>query len=81
VIRVDRPVFELWAWSGTEPDLWHACESFAAGEVAAGGTEPEVTEPDRVLDGFLGTLHGLLSAQAAYVDTIDLDATSGRRDG
>jgi len=81
VVRVDRPVFELWAWSGTEPDLWHACESFATGEVAAGGTEPEVTEPTRVLAGFLGTLHGLLGVQAAYLDTIGPAPTNGRRDG
>jgi hypothetical protein len=76
VIRVDRPVFEVWAWSDTDADLWRACETFAAGEVAAGGTEPEVTEPADVLAGFLGTLHGLLSAQAAHLDTVP-----GRRDG
>jgi hypothetical protein len=81
MVRVDRPVFELWAWSDTEPDLWHACESFAAGEVAAGGQEPEVTEPGRVLAGFLGTLHGLLSVQAAHLDTIDVERRNGRRDG
>lgn len=81
VIRVDRPVFELWAWSDTEPHLWRACESFATGEVAAGVTEPEVTEPGRVLTGFLGTLHGLLSVQAAYLDTVEVAATGGRRDG
>jgi hypothetical protein len=69
VVKVDRPVFEVWAWSDTDTDLWRACETFAAGEVAAGGTEPEVTEPASVLAGFLGTLHGLLSAQAAYLDT------------
>jgi hypothetical protein len=82
VIRVDRPVFELWAWADTEPDLWRACESFAAEEVAAGGSEPAVTEPDRVLAGFLGTLHGLLSVQAAHLDTVELDRTrtnGGRR--
>ena len=83
VIRVDRPVFELWAWADTEPDLWRACESFATEEAAAGGTEPDVTEPERVLAGFLGTLHGLLSVQAAHLDTVELDRTgaSGGRHG
>jgi hypothetical protein len=70
MIQVSRPVFELWAWGHVDGDLWRACESFAEQERAAGGTEPEMSDPTRVLAGFLSALHGLLNVQAIYLDTI-----------
>lgn len=63
-IRVSRLVFELWAWGHLDEDLWQACDSLAALEKSDEG-------PAGILDGFLGTLHGLLNAQAAYVDTVE----------
>jgi hypothetical protein len=70
LIQVSRPVFELWAWGHVNGDLWRACTSFAELERAAGATEPEVSDPTRVLAGFLSALHGLLSVQVGYLDTI-----------
>lgn len=66
-IRVSRLVFELWAWGHLDRDLWRACDALAALEKADGG----VAAPGEVLDGFLHTLHGLLNAQAAYIDTVE----------
>jgi hypothetical protein len=68
VVQVSWPVFQLWAWSHLEADLWQGCESFAEQGRAAGDTDPVVSEPVRVLAGFLGMLHGLLNAQAVYLD-------------
>lgn len=69
-IRVSRLVFELWTWSHLDEDLWHACETIAALEKAPGDAPP-ADGPAEILAGFLGTLHGLLNAQAAYVDPVD----------
>ncbi|GAA1030193.1 hypothetical protein GCM10009557_21340 [Virgisporangium ochraceum] len=66
-IRVSRLVFELWAWGHLDENLWHACDALAALEKADG----EVAGPAEVLEGFLHTLHGLLNAQAAYLDTVE----------
>ncbi|WP_148086384.1 hypothetical protein [Micromonospora sp. HM5-17] len=70
VVQVSRPVFELWSWAGLEADLWSACESFAAQEREAGGTDPELCDPGRVLAGFLTALAGLLAVQAVYLDVV-----------
>jgi hypothetical protein len=66
--QVTWPVFHLWAWGHLEPDLWRGCETFAEQERATGGTDPVVSDPARVLAGFLGMVHGLLNAQAVYLD-------------
>jgi hypothetical protein len=68
LLRVTRPVFELWAWADVDGDLWTACESFAAQEREAGVTDPELSDPALVLEHFLVALTGLLSAQAVYLD-------------
>jgi hypothetical protein len=69
-IRVSRLVFELWAWGHRDDDLWHACDALAALEKAAFDEDAD-DGPAHILDGFLGTVHGLLNAQAAYVDTVE----------
>lgn len=66
--QVGRAMFEVWAWGPVDPDLWTACESFAEQERAAGGTDPETTDPAAVLAAVLANLHDLLGAQAGYLD-------------
>jgi hypothetical protein len=68
VVQVGRAMFELWAWGPVDPDLWTVCESFTEQERAAGGTDPDTTEPGAVLAAFLGSVHILLGAQAGYLD-------------
>jgi hypothetical protein len=69
-IQVSRLVFELWAWGHVDGDLWRACEQLAALEKATDDSPAD--GPAEILDGFLTTLHGLLNAQAAYIDPVDL---------
>lgn len=61
-IQVSRLVFEIWAWSHRDDNLWRACEVIAALE------GDDVTGPADVVAGFVSGLHGLLDAQAAYID-------------
>lgn len=68
LVRVTWPVFHLWAWGHRDGDLWRGCESFAEQERAAGGTDLVVSDPAQVLAGFLSMVHGLLDAQAVYLD-------------
>jgi hypothetical protein len=70
MIQVTRPIFELWAWAHLDDNLWLACQTFAETERAAGGTDPEVCDPARVLIGFLSALHGLLGMHAVYLDVL-----------
>jgi hypothetical protein len=70
LMQVTRPVFELWAWSHVDGDLWRACESFAIQEREAGSTDAALCDPIRVLEGFISTLRGLLSVQAVYLDEV-----------
>jgi hypothetical protein len=70
VAQVSWPVYELWAWAHLDGDLWRGCEAFAEQERAAGGTDPIVSDAAQVLAGFLGMLHGLLNAQAVYLDPV-----------
>jgi hypothetical protein len=76
-IQVSRPVFELWTWGHLDRDLWHACEELAAlekiAQERAGDSDP-AGGPAEILDGFLGTLHGLLNAQAAYIEPVETPA-------
>ncbi|MEE6258882.1 hypothetical protein [Plantactinospora sonchi] len=69
-LRVTRAVFELWAWSEVDDNLWSACESFAEQERDAGGDDPELCDPRRVLTGFLVALTGLLATEAAHLDVV-----------
>ena len=69
LVQVGWPVFEIWAWGDIDGDLWRACESFARQERDAGAADPTTGDPALVLAGFLRALHGLLNAQAAYLDS------------
>jgi hypothetical protein len=66
--QVGRAVFELWAWSCIEPNLWIACTTFASLERDAGETEAATTDPARVLCGLMAALPDLLHAQVSFLD-------------
>ncbi|GAA2629420.1 hypothetical protein GCM10010399_71560 [Dactylosporangium fulvum] len=68
VTTIAGPIFLIWAWSEVEPDLWTGCRRLAEDAQAAGGDDPDLTDPARVLHGLLEALPGLLSAGAAYLD-------------
>ena len=73
-IQVSRLVFDVWAWGHLDDNLWRACELIAELEAANGDPDPSATKPAGVLAGFLSTLHGLLGAQAAFIEIVDTES-------
>jgi hypothetical protein len=68
VLAVSQDIYGLWEWAHVDPNLWAACYSHADVSKRAGATDPEETDPEQILTGFLSTLHALLAASAAYLD-------------
>jgi hypothetical protein len=68
VIEVSHPIYDLWQWSAMDDSLWATCENAADVARRTGSTDPESLEPARLLTGFLGSLHGVLLANAACLD-------------
>jgi hypothetical protein len=68
VIEVSHPIYDLWQWSAMDDSLWATCENAADVARRAGSTDPESLDPARLLTGFLGSLHGVLLANAACLD-------------
>lgn len=75
LLQVTYPIYDLWQWCAMEDTLWGACESAADVAGRAGVTNDEYTDPERLLNGFIGSLHALLLANAVY---IDIDFRLGR---
>lgn len=59
---------ELWQFSTVAPDLWSACQDAAASAEAAGMSEPDRTEPGRVLRGAFDSVLLMLSTRVACFD-------------
>lgn len=70
VIGVTRIIYNLWGWSFAYPSLWSACVGLAGQEREAGSTDDELTDPQRLLAAFCGTLHQLLSVNVVYLDPV-----------
>ncbi|MGH3715914.1 MAG: hypothetical protein ACRDT4_21005 [Micromonosporaceae bacterium] len=68
LLQVSRPVFELWRWAPAALNLWDVCAFFAEAEQSHGESDPEMTDPELLLTGFLSSLHALLTGGAAYLD-------------
>lgn len=74
VLKVANEVYSLWEWAHVDNNLWAACHAYADTSRHAGETDPQETEPELILTGFLGSaLHALLAAGAAYLDLAWLD--------
>ncbi|GAA0281640.1 hypothetical protein GCM10009539_81890 [Cryptosporangium japonicum] len=59
--RLGAALAHLYLWGHLQANLWIACE--ATGDVAR-------ETPERVLEGTLRSLHGLLGPNAAYLDRV-----------
>jgi hypothetical protein len=68
VLNVGHVVYDLWQWSPMDDSLWATCENAADLARRAGSTDPDYTDPDRLLGGFLGSLNALLCTRAACLD-------------
>ena len=68
ILQVTHPIYDLWQWSAMDDTLWATCES--AADVARRGNyaDPDSADPDKLLTGFLGSLHALLVTNAACLD-------------
>jgi hypothetical protein len=66
VVEVSFGIYDLWQWSSMDDSLWATCENSA--EVAR-RSKVESLDPVELLTGFLPTLHALLLANAACLDT------------
>lgn len=68
VVAMTGALFDLWQWAHLSPDLWTACHEAAAVALQAGMTDPEQTDPARVLEGALESVPPLLAARVACFD-------------
>jgi hypothetical protein len=68
VVAMTGALYDLWQWAHLSPDLWTACHETAAVALQAGMTDPEQTDPARVLDGALESVPPLLAARVACFD-------------
>ncbi len=75
IVRVFHATYDLWQWSAMDDTLWATCESAVDVARRAKSTDPESTDPERLLTTFLGSLHILLSVNAAC---LDIDFRLGR---
>lgn len=73
VVKVANEVYSMWEWAHVDNNLWAACHAYADTSKRANQTDPEETVPELILTGFLGAVHGLLAAGAAYLDLAWLD--------
>jgi hypothetical protein len=69
VLTLAGPLYEVWAHSPVHATLWDTCCWYAHARRTAGADEPYHI-PQRVVEGVLANLHGLLSCTAAYVDSV-----------
>lgn len=68
VLQVSHLIFDVWQWSTMDDSLWNTCENATDVARRAGSTDPDAVETSRLLAGFLGSLHALLTTNAAYLD-------------
>lgn len=72
VAAMTGPLYDLWQWAHLSPDLWSACREAAAVAAGAGVTEPDQTDPARILSGTLASVSQLLAARVACFDVRSL---------
>jgi hypothetical protein len=68
VVHVTHLVYEVWQWSAVEDSLWSTCTRIVQVARTAHSTNPDALDPTRLLAGFLGETHTLLSACATCWD-------------
>jgi len=69
VVSMSSMAYDLYEWAHLDSNLWLACEGAAATAVRVGIEDPVATDPLRMLNALLGTLHVLISPNTVYLDT------------
>jgi len=68
IVKVRPRIFEIWQWAHLWPSLWAACEGLAFVAAQGNASNPETTDPEKVLDLVLEAMRTLISRHAAYLD-------------
>lgn len=69
LVTMSSLAYDLYQWAHLDNDLWSACEGAAATAVRIGIEDPVATDPARLLDAFLGSVHVFLGPNSVYFDT------------
>ncbi len=69
ILQMTSAVYDLFEWAHMDPDLWTACHGAAETARQVEIDDPTSTDPLRLLDALLATLHTLLGPNAVYLDT------------
>lgn len=69
MVSMSSMAYDLYEWAHMESNLWLACQGAAATAVRVGIEDDVATDPARMLDALLATLHVLVSPNAVYLDT------------
>ncbi len=69
MVQLTSAMYDLYEWAHMDPDLWTACHGAAETARRVRIDDPRVTDPHRLLDALLATLHPLLKPHAVYLDT------------
>lgn len=69
VVQVSAMAYDLYEWAHLDANLWAACEAAAATAVRVGIDDPMATDPLQMLHALVGTLHVMLSPNAAFLDS------------
>lgn len=70
MVKVTRTVYNLWERAPSGESLWALCQALAAEEREADATEPDLTDPERMLTAFLQDIHQLLVASVIYLEPL-----------
>jgi hypothetical protein len=68
IVKMVSVLYDLWEWAHLDTDIWAACHGAAKTAQRAGITDPEQSEPEKLLTGLVESLHTLLGPNAAYLD-------------
>lgn len=68
VIKLQSPLYDLWEWAHMDPNVWVAVRGATATAKRVGVTDPDQTEPDRLLRDLVDALHGMLTGHTVYLD-------------
>lgn len=69
IVSMSGVAYDLYEWAHMDANLWLACQGAAESARSVGIQDEISTDPARMLDALLGTLHVLLSPNAIYLDT------------
>jgi hypothetical protein len=68
IVKMVGVLYDLWGWSHMDNDMWTACHGAGRLATRAGVTDPDQTDPQKLLSGLVESLHTLLAPNAVYLD-------------